>query len=70
MFFVNIKTVLQNYCTQCLYWLNFFFWVYLNPWSEQFMSFNIRTKDGDLASKINKNPLSEQFMSLNIRFDQ
>ena len=26
--FVNIKTVLQNYCTQCLYWLNFFFWVY------------------------------------------
>ena len=27
--FVNIKAVLQNYCTQCLYWLNFFFWVYL-----------------------------------------
>ena len=27
--FVNIKTVLQNYCTQCLYWLNFFFWVYV-----------------------------------------
>ena len=26
--FVNIKTVLQDYCTQCLYWLNFFFWVY------------------------------------------
>ena len=26
--FVNIKTVLQIYCTQCLYWLNFFFWVY------------------------------------------
>ena len=25
---VNIKTVLQNYCTQCLYWLNFFSWVY------------------------------------------
>ena len=23
--FANIKTVLQNYCTQCLYWLNFFF---------------------------------------------
>ena len=22
--FVNIKTVKQNYCTQCLYWLNFF----------------------------------------------
>ena len=21
--FVNIKTVLQNHCTQCLYWLNF-----------------------------------------------
>ena len=27
--FVNIKTVLKNYCTQCLYWLNFFFWVYI-----------------------------------------
>ena len=27
-FFVNINTVLRNYCTQCLYWLNFFFWVY------------------------------------------
>ena len=26
--FVNIKTVLQNYYTQCLYWLNFFFGVY------------------------------------------
>ena len=26
--FVNIKTVLQNYCTQCLFWLNFLFWVY------------------------------------------
>ena len=26
--FVNIKTVLQNHCTECLYWLNFFFWVY------------------------------------------
>ena len=32
--FVNIKTVLQNNCTQCLYWLNFFFWVYMehNLW--------------------------------------
>ena len=29
--FVNIKTVLQSYCTQCLYWLNFFFWVYFCP---------------------------------------
>ena len=27
--FVNIKTVLQNKCTQCLYWLNFFFWAYM-----------------------------------------
>ena len=27
--FVNIKTVFQNYCTQCLYWLNFFFLVYV-----------------------------------------
>ena len=27
--FVNINTVLQNHCTQCLYWLNFFFWVYI-----------------------------------------
>ena len=27
--FVNITTILQNYCTQCLYWLNFFFWVYI-----------------------------------------
>ena len=26
--FVNIKTVLQNHCTEGLYWLNFFFWVY------------------------------------------
>ena len=27
--FVNIKTILQNYCAQCLYWLKFFFWVYV-----------------------------------------
>ena len=27
--FVNIKTVLQSHCTQCLYWLNFFFWAYV-----------------------------------------
>ena len=26
--FVNIKTALRNHCTQCLYWLNFFFWAY------------------------------------------
>ena len=28
--FVNKKTVSQIYCKQCLYWLNFFFWVYLS----------------------------------------
>ena len=30
--FVNIKTVLPNYCTQCLYWLNFFFWEYFHTY--------------------------------------
>ena len=34
--FVIVKTVLQNYCTQCLYWLNFFFWVYIDPPSNKY----------------------------------
>ena len=36
--FVNIKTVVQKYCTQCLYWLNFFFWVY---YLSKYIVFNI-----------------------------
>ena len=32
--FVNIKTVLQNHCTQCLYWLNFFFWAHFRNYNE------------------------------------